>query len=341
MTPCEECNNVANQMQQSMEGNWSNEGQAAVNQQRTKCNQMDQYCRQCREIPADLLTPVTMPTGNNNQQSSGQVSNGGVTGQGCQPDFTPCQNCLAEADKMQAVLSTGWFQEGQAAIDQQRQKCQQMDAYCQSCQEIPAELLQVVAMPANPNQQQQTNQQSGQSHQSGQTHQSGNFQQTGQSQQFTSSSSSGNCGNLQAQYEQCLTQVQNLNVNLNQANDPNQKNNIMSQINQKAQECNNYNQQHNECLAQANQQMASSGHSSGNSVQTIQPAVQVLPAPVEDNCAPNNAPCDQCWADRGKAQSELNKAWTQEGQDAVNQMGIACQEMQAKCNNPCLADAGS
>merc|ERR1712176_23629 len=198
---------------------------------------------------------------------------------------------------------------------------------------------------------QQTSNQSGQSHQSGQSVQSGHqSQQSGQSQQFSQvssgfSTSSGNCGNLQAQYEQCLTQVQNLNVNLNQTNDPNQKNNIQSQINQKAQECNNYNQQHNQCLAQANQQISSSqssGHTSGHSVQTIQPtiqvepAVQVLPAPLDDNCAPNNAPCDKCWADREKAQSALSSNWNQEGQDAVNQMGVVCQEMQAKCNNPCL-----
>merc|ERR1719378_644111 len=109
------------------------------------------------------MEPVDMPGSNGGASANGAASGGagaGTESEICQPDFKPCRDCQAATDQMQIELQTaGWFQAGQEAINLQREKCSDMENYCQNCLDIPAELLTREELPENTSQQNNNNNQ--------------------------------------------------------------------------------------------------------------------------------------------------------------------------------------
>ena len=140
---------------------------------------------------------------------------------------------------MQIELQTaGWFQAGQDAINVQRQKCSDMENFCQNCLEIPAELLQREVLPEKPAQ--QNNNQQNVQHNNNQQH--NNQQQSGQGR-------NQNCENIQSQIDNCNNEAEAIKAKTKKAKGKAKKDEFRAKYSLKLSECEQLNVRLQDCSA--------------------------------------------------------------------------------------------
>merc|ERR1719378_2004118 len=190
------------------------------------------------------MEPVDMPGSNGGASGNGAASGGagaGTESEICQPDFKPCRDCQAATDQMQIELQTaGWFEAGQEAINLQREKCSDMENYCQNCLDIPAELLTREELPENTSQQNNNNNQQN-------VHQQHNNHQQ-QQQHNNNQGRNQSCDTIKVQHEVCISEADAIKARTKKAKGKAKKDQFRAQYALKISECEQHNERLQDCI---------------------------------------------------------------------------------------------